>query len=383
MGWSRAGRMAAGAATAAVMWSGVVGVAHAHPGHDSQLAVAAEGTLAQSGQSSSSNASSSKSNLRNEVTITTKDGFREITSNGIPNHAAGAFPNRNNPNAIAPQQYRFRMPLEPKVNEQPTPMRGLLFGVALNGVVFDPGTAEFWNNDRRAGWNYEAQGGAMNLGLDQNLAHVQPSGAYHYHGIATGLIEQLAKGKGAGASRERGAASREQGDASHGAAPVAKAGEKRTAKSMLLIGYAADGFPIYGPEAHADANDPSSALKKMKPSYRLKAGTRPGGNEGPGGKYDGAFTADFEYVKGAGDLDECNGRSGITPEYPNGTYYYVLTDTFPFIPRVFRGTPDESFRKTEGPGGPGGRGPGGAGGPGGRRPPPPREGQPGDRPPRP
>jgi hypothetical protein len=35
-------------------------------------------------------------------------------------------------------------------------MRGMLFGVALNGVGFDPGTAEFWNNDRRGGWNHAA-----------------------------------------------------------------------------------------------------------------------------------------------------------------------------------------------------------------------------------
>ena len=366
------GRIAARAAAAT--WIGVIGVAHAHPGHDAQLALAEEGAPQ----------SRSKSTLRNEVQITIKDGFREITSNGIPNHPAGAFPNRNNPNAIGPQQYRFRVPLEPKLNEQPTPMRGMLFGVALNGVVFDPATAEFWNHDRRAGWNYEALGGGMNLGLDQNLAHVQPSGAYHYHGIPTGLIEQLAK-KADDAPRERGAASRavDGGSRERSGAPVAKAGEKRSAKSMLLIGYAADGFPIYGPEAHADANDPSSALKKMKPGYRLKAGMRPGGSDGPGGKYDGSFTADFEYVKGSGDLDECNGRRGVTPEYPSGTYYYVLTETFPSVPRLFRGTPNESFRKTDGPGGRGGRGvPGGAGGPGGRRPPPPHAGRPGDRPPR-
>ena len=340
----RRGRSAACALTA--MWFGMVGVAYAHPGHHEQPPSATE---------SPSQSVSSNSTLKNEVEITIKDGFREITSNGIPNHATGAFPNRGNPNSIGPQQYHFRMPLEPKANERPTPMRGSLFGVALNGIVFDPGTAEFWNNDRRAGWNYEALGGALNLGVDQNHAHVQPSGAYHYHGIPTGLSERLAK-----------------------------SGEKRAAKSMLLIGYAADGFPIYGPEAHADANDPSSALKKMKSSYRLKSGTRPGGNNGPGGKYDGSFTADFEYVKGAGDLDECNGRTGVTSQYPMGTYYYVLTDEFPFIPRFYRGTPDESFRKQEGPGGPGGRGgPGGAGGPGGRRPPPPRDGQGGNRPPPP
>ena len=347
------GHRAAGFALVAWLLIGVASPAMGHPGHDEQPTGGAT--------------TGAKSSLKNSVEITTADGYRTITSNGIPDHATGAFPNRNNPNTIAPQQYRFRVPLEPKAGDRPTPMRGSLFGVALNGVVFDPGTAEFWNNDRRAGWNYEALGGGMNLGLDANRAHVQPSGAYHYHGIPAGLVEQLVKGA-------PGAARQQQGG-----------------KRMLLIGYAADGFPIYGPSAYADANDPSSPLKVMKSSYRLKSGTRQGGAEGPGGKYDGAFTADFEYVPGAGDLDECNGRTGVTPEYPAGTYYYVLTEQFPFIPRLFRGTPDESFRKTEGPGGrggpggPGGRGgpggaggrppggPGGSGGPGGRRPPPPRE----------
>ncbi|MEK9722795.1 MAG: YHYH protein, partial [Rhodospirillaceae bacterium] len=65
------------------------------------------------------------------------------------------------------------------------------FGIALNGVPFDVLTAEYWNRDRSSGWNVEALSGAMNLGLDRNNAHVQPNGAYHYHGIPTGLLEQF------------------------------------------------------------------------------------------------------------------------------------------------------------------------------------------------
>ena len=59
----------------------------------------------------------------------------------------------------------------------------------------------------------------------------------------------------------------------------------------------------------------------------------------------GAFgnTADYEYNEGLGDLDECYGREGITPEYPSGTYYYVITDSYPGIPRCFVGTPSSDF----------------------------------------
>jgi hypothetical protein len=135
-------------------------------------------------------------------------------------------------------------------------------------------------------------------------------------------------------------------------------------KQMTLVGYSADGFPIYGPYGYADPKNSKSAVRKLKSSYRLKEGQRPGGNDGPGGKYDGTYTRDYEYAAGAGDLDECNGRSGVTPEYPEGIYYYVLTESFPFIGRMFAGTPDESFTHA-GPG-PGGRGgPGGEGRPGG------------------
>ena len=52
----------------------------------------------------------------------------------------------------------------------------------------------------------------------------------------------------------------------------------------------------------------------------------------------GTFTQDFEYVAGLGDLDECNGRFGVTPEFPNGIYHYYITDAFPYIQRCVKGT---------------------------------------------
>ena len=86
-----------------------------------------------------------------EVKVEVKDGVRTITSNGIPDHKPGQFPGRGNPNAISAQSYTFHMPEHPKVNAEPTPHRGLLAGVALNGIVLDPGTAEAWRNYPRTG----------------------------------------------------------------------------------------------------------------------------------------------------------------------------------------------------------------------------------------
>lgn len=292
-------------------------VASAHPGHEDGPV----GLLAQAGNL---DRSAVVGTTESRVTIVTNGDYRVITANGLPDHKPGLFPNRGNPNTISAQSYTFRTTLSPRTNAAPRDGRGAWFGVALNGVPFEPGTGEFWNGQRE--WNYEAQGGFIDLGLDAHNAHVQPTGAYHYHGLPTGLMAKLG------------------GDG----------------KKMLLVGYAADGFPIYTSYGNSNATNASSPLKKLRSSWQIKKGARPGG---PGGNYNGQFTADFEFVAGSGDLDECNGRFGVTPEYPSGIYYYCITEEFPGLARAWRGTPDSSFFK---------RGPG-PGGPGGQRPPRPQQ----------
>lgn len=242
----------------------------------------------------------------NQVQISDNGRTRRVTSNGVPEHAVGRFPNRGNPHDITAQSYTFSMPSEPSTGSAQTLARGYLSGVAVNGVPFDPGAAEFWQGNPRSGWQYEALGGAVALGLDTNYAHVQPSGAYHYHGLPVGLMQAL-------------------GWSSSEASP--------------LIGYAADGFPIYAITATVDG-----AVTQMTSSYRLKSGSRPGGDQ-PSGAYDGAFVQDYTYVSGAGTLDECNGAFVTTDEYPEGTYAYFLTESYPVIPRCVMGEADASFNK--------------------------------------
>jgi hypothetical protein len=295
----------------------------AHPGHGDEVsdAVAAETYLVQAGTPKAGE----KSALKNEVKISIEGEFRIIKSNGWPDHAPGEFPRRGNPNVPTAQAYSFKVPVKPTVAETPARRGGWWWGVALNGVPFEPGTGETWNNDPQSGWRYEAATGFLNLGLDEHNAHVQPNGSYHYHALPVGLVEKLG------------------GDT----------------KSMRQLGWAADGYPLYTSMAYSKADDAKSELRKMKPSYRLKAGERPTEPNGPTGKYDGRFTQDFEFVKDLGDLDECNGRTGVTPEFPLGTYYYCISAEFPFVPRMWHGTPDSSFSKGDRP--PGG-GPGGGGG---------------------
>ncbi|QDU82830.1 hypothetical protein Pla110_45930 [Polystyrenella longa] len=294
------------------------------------------GTVLASGHEGTHPGGSSEEPLKSRVDIEIEGDFRLIEANGLPDHQHGQFPNRRNPHSITTQRYAYRVPAKPETASRLTYLGRSPFGIATNGIPFDPGTAEYWQNDPDSGWRYEALAGQIDLGVDESHAHVQPNGAYHYHGLPTALVAAL------GGNSEK----------------------------MLLLGYAADGFPIYAPRAYADSDDAQSELKEMKSSYRLKEGNR---STGPQGRHDGSFTEDYEYIEEAGDLDECNGRTGVTPEYPEGSYYYVLTEGFPWIPRAFKGSPDLSFKRR----GPAGGGPGPRGN---RRPPPPFRN---DRPPRP
>lgn len=255
-----------------------------------------------------------------EYSTIVENGYRIIRANGVPDHQTGQFPNRGNPHSIQRQNYVFRVPADPRPARTATPLGMQPFGIAVNGVVFDPRAAEWWNGARNSIWQYEPLTSQVTLGADMNDAHVQPSGAYHYHGVPAALLKSR-MGK---------------------------------TKRMTLLGWAADGFPIYGPHGLSDPKDATSGIRRLKSSYRLKKGQRPRGTMGPGGSYDGSFTADWTYVKGSSDLDECNGRFGVTPEFPQGIYHYHLTEEFPFVPRAFRGTPNESFMRR---GSPGGRGP--------------------------
>ena len=251
-----------------------------------------------------------------DVSISTANGKRLVIANGLPDHACGDFPSRHDPVPMRPQKHKLEVSLTPIAAEKPTPLRMWLFGVAVNGVPFDP-SGPFWSADGNSGWQFEVlhPANAVALGIDCNRAHTQGRGAYHYHGLPTGLLWELTA-----------------------AAPDLP---------LHLLGYAGDGFPIYGPECPGDPSDVKSKTCRLRSSYRLRQGQR---KNGPKGRFDGTYVEDFEYVPEYGDLDECNGRTGPTAEYPEGTYYYVLTDEFPFVPRLFHGKPDASFRHGPPPG---------------------------------
>lgn len=238
---------------------------------------------------------------------------RALTANGIPDHEVGTFPNTGNPNTISAQTVSASYTLTPTTASTATTLGGPagVTGYILNGVKIDAGTAGSCDStgsncsliDNSGSWSIEALGQtAFNFGADSNNAHVQPGGAYHYHGMPEGFITKLAKGS-----------------------------------TMTLIGWAADGFPVYARYGYTDATSATSAIKVIKGSYQLKttvSSTRPSSTT-----YAlGTFAQDWQYVAGSGDLDECNGRTGVTPEFPTGIYHYYATDSYPYLQRCVKGT---------------------------------------------
>lgn len=263
--------------------------------------------------------------LSPEVSIDENPGAlqRSVSGNSIPDHQVGDFPNVGNPNKIDEVDVRYDIVMRVATEEPDKSSSNSvpLVGVSVGGILFDPNTAEVYNNDRNSGWNYEALtiGSSSNtnlagaigyLGTDCNNAHVQPTGKYHYHGMPEELVSDL----------------------------LEDAGNSLVEPAMVMIGYAADGYPLYARYGYAEPMDPTSGVIALEGSYQLKQGTRP---SGPGGSYDGTFNQDWEYVADSGDLDECNGRYGVTPEYPNGIYHYFVTDDYPFIQRCVWGEPTD------------------------------------------
>lgn len=234
----------------------------------------------------------------NSVKISVSGDQRCMESNGIADHSTGTFPTKGNPNTISEQNIRLCVPLNPVKGATAKTLRGTV-GFALNGIIMRPGTADWYDasssrghsRNRSSGWNLEGLGAAEMLGMDQNNAHVDNQGIYHYHGPSPAIMN---------------------------------------AAEGTLIGYAADGHEIHYIGSSA------------KSSWQLKPGTRP---TEPFGKYDGLFEQDWEYSAGSGNLDQCNGGT------MNGTYVYFATDTFPFFPRCAYGNISSDFgRPGGGPG---------------------------------
>ena len=251
--------------------------------------------------------------LSGSLSITANGNTCAISSNSIPNHDVndtGAFAN-----AIGEVNETFSIPVSPSVANSTTQLT-LQYdnAVFLNGAKLDLLAAACYGvgneplGQEKIGcfqtnipWRYDPMFSLNQFGTDSHNAHTQPDGAYHYHGDPLAMYDTSG----------------------------------RTASGV--IGFAADGFPIYGPFI-----DENGSIRRVTSSYVLKSGARQNqSGEGafPGGTYDGTYIDDYEYQAGIGDLDECNGMMN------NGRYSYFVTRTYPWIMKCFKGSPESSFRK--------------------------------------
>ncbi|MDI1256149.1 MAG: YHYH protein [Flavobacterium sp.] len=116
-----------------------------------------------------------------------------------------------------------------------------------------------------------------------------------------------------------------------------------------LIGFAYDGFPVYGAYGYANV-DGTGGITRMKSGYELRNitvrthyadGTDVSDGPAVSTTYPlGYYREDYGWVSHPTDpsyLDEHNGRFCITPEYPNGIYCYFATvdanhnSTYPYL----------------------------------------------------
>jgi hypothetical protein len=229
-----------------------------------------------------------------EVEVTIANGVRSITSNALPNHEIGEFPNEANPNTMSEQDKSWELTTTPQYV-------GGQEWARENGIVYNGLKLELETNERvtcESGETYRIEGFETFfnvMGIDFNNAHVQPTGEYHYHGVPLWAVDIL-----------------EWDDIVH-------------------VGYASDGFPIY-----------YSKLGTYSTSFKLKDEERVGTSctyeartttdvTIEGTSPDGTYDIDWEFVGGLGDLDYCNGT------YIDGEYGYFVTNEFPYGPRCMNG----------------------------------------------
>jgi len=212
--------------------------------------------------------------FRSIVTTDYDNQYVYINTTSVPDH----FYNTTN---VVAQNLVYQIPRFPSVPEVkvPTPLGAI--GVAVNGVsIFNPSSAA---TERLGGVEYTVNAvySHEELGIDDGSGHPQEDGIYHYHSDPKFMYN------------------------------------KDSEVHSPILGYAFDGFPIYGPYGYRATNDKTIVL--VKSSYRLKTTPRADGSM-PTGRYN----EDYEYVEGLGDLDENNGRFVQTPEHPQGTYAYFI-----------------------------------------------------------
>ena len=262
-----------------------------------------------------------------QVRFTTTDVY--VNATGIPAYPVGIFTGDGNPNNAGNQNAIYKLPLNPTQNTgTATPTNAGNIGIFINGVsLFDYRDGVAWNNNTNAlcggpgnptcpggpaanqAWNRDAVP-AERAGFDcakghpagTNYHHHQNPSAFKYDLNTVSTICNLYDSEGLYTINPN--------------------------EHSPLIGYAYDGFPIYGAYGYANT-DGTGGIVRMKSSFQLNTNTtRTNGPAVNATYFNGYFREDYVFVSHPNDpsyLDIHNGRVCITPDYPNGIYCYFAT----------------------------------------------------------
>ncbi len=274
--------------------------------------------------------------LANVESVQYSADWSYIKANGIPAYITGPFLD-GNPSLATAQTGYFKVPLNPvKNNGTPTNTTGGNIGVFINGVaLFDYRDGVAWNPTTNAlcggpgnptcpggmgaaqAWNRDAIP-AERGGFDCAKAH-PAMGNYHHHQnpsafsldlVVISNICNLYPADGLYAINET--------------------------QHSPLLGFAYDGFPIYGAYGFKNV-DGSGGIVRIKSGYKLRNITErtlhaDGTDVADGPLVSttyplGYFREDYEYIAAneSDVLDVHNGRFCVTPEYPQGIYAYFAT----------------------------------------------------------
>lgn len=272
----------------------------------------------------------------NVQSVQYSDNWVYVKSAGIPSYITGPFLD-GNPSIAQAQNGYFKLPLNPVQNTgTQTPTTGGNIGIFINGVaLFDYRDGVAWNTNTNSlcggpgnppcpggpaatqSWNRDAIV-AERVGFDCAKGH-PAMGNYHHHQNPSAFNLDL--------------------DIISNICDLYLADGLYAIDSTVhspLIGYAYDGFPIYGAYGYKNT-DGTGGLARIKSGYQLRNITarthHANGTDVPDGPLVstafplGYFREDYEFVTHPEPdyLDEHNGRFCVTPEYPQGIYAYFAT----------------------------------------------------------
>jgi hypothetical protein len=304
-----------------------------------------------------------------------------VRSSGLASYTMGPWQDGAFPNLPVNQKIFYRVPRTTNAPASKSITGGGSIGIFVDGVeMFNSWDAFSWNGsaDVSAGnttyyWNRDAY---VNEGatFDPGYAHQQNTGTYHYHASPIALRYLL------GDHVDFNTATQTYYEDTN--APT---------KHSPILGWVADGFPVYGPYGYSNPTNPAGGIRRMVSGYVPRNGLNGTDNLStngaarssipawatnlfgvasaqsgptvstsyPFGRYmeDNAYLGDLtnsatgsNYQQGVDfDLDQYNGRWCYTPDFPNGTYAYFVaisstgTPVFPYnIGRGYYGSPTGS-----------------------------------------